>query len=135
MIRRILFPLASFAIILMIVVSVVSAVAAGNTVPPTRLSDTSRAIGVNDLKPPECAAINLVNIVVCPAAGGTCTGTSKSDLILGSANADTITGKGGNDCILGGGGDDSLNGNGGTGDVCIGGPGNDTFTNCETQIQ
>ena len=41
----------------------------------------------------------------------------------------------GNDCIVGGAANDWLQGDSGT-DVCIGGPGTDTFhSSCETQIQ
>ncbi len=46
-----------------------------------------------------------------------------------------MDGLAGDDCILGGGGNDNLRGSQGT-DVCIGGPGVDTFhPTCETQIQ
>ena len=133
MIKRIPLRDAVLSIIILILVSVVMAVAASNTVPGSRLASRSVAINANALKPTECAAPNLTTIVICPASG-TCTGTSKSELILGTANADTIKGKGGADCILGGGGDDDITGGAG-GDVCIGGPGTDTFTSCETIIQ
>ena len=125
-----------FALIGLVLIGVVSAIAATNTVPPSRLTDQSRPITPNDLKPAECAALDLTAILVCPAAGGNCNGTDASDLILGSPNNDNIWGGlPGNDCILGGGGDDFLRGGPGT-DVCIGGPGSDTFDNsCETQIQ
>ena len=133
MIKRIPLRYAILGLLLLILVSLVMAVAASNTVPGSHLSSKSMAINANALKPPECAALNLITIVICPASG-TCTGTSKSELILGTSNADTITGNGGADCILGGGGDDDITGGAG-GDVCIGGPGTDTFHSCETSIQ
>jgi Ca2+-binding RTX toxin-like protein len=133
MIKRIPLRYAILGIILLILASVVMAVAASNTVPGSRLASRSAAIDANALKPTECASLNLTIIVICPASGS-CTGTKNSELILGSANADTITGKGGKDCILGGGGDDDITGGAG-GDVCIGGPGTDTFHTCETIIQ
>jgi len=110
-----------------------TAVAAANTVPVTRLDENAAAMSANAIKPAACSALNLTAIVICPG-GGTCNGTGASELILGTSAAETIRGRGGNDCILGGDGNDSLVGNNG-GDVCIGGPGTDTFTTCETQIQ
>lgn len=111
--------------------SVITAFAATNQVSSSRLAVITRPITANDLKPPECAALNLTNIVV---GSGRIDGTGSNDLILGSAGNDDIRGIGGSDCILGGAGDDKLTGGGGT-DVCIGGPGNDQFVRCETRIQ
>lgn len=126
-----------FALALLVVVilgATVTAFAAANSVPITRVGQQIIAINANALKPTECAALNLNNIVVCPPLGGNCTGSTGSDLIIGSPYADTISGGKGDDCILGGGGDDNISGDQGT-DVCIGGPGNDTFKTCETVIQ
>jgi Ca2+-binding RTX toxin-like protein len=121
-------------VIALLFVSSMLAMAAGNSVPSGRLGEQTSAINANALKPAACAALNLTRIVVCPAAGGSCSGTSASELILGSAFADTISAGGGNDCVVGGGGNDAINGGAGT-DVCLGGPGTDTFRNCETQVQ
>jgi Ca2+-binding RTX toxin-like protein len=105
---------------------------AANGVPPSKASDRSQAVNVNELKPTACNGITLTNRLV---GSGTFTGTGGADLLLGSAGVDDIRGAGGNDCLVGGGGNDTLRGQGGT-DVCIGGPGTDTFLpNCETQIQ
>jgi len=134
MMAKWLYRLALFGLALLILASMLTAFAVSNSVPGTHVGRWTQAINANALKPAACAALNLANIVACPAAGGTCRGTTANDLILGSANADTITGRGGNDCILGGGGNDNITGGNGT-DVCIGGPGNDTFTTCETAIQ
>jgi hemolysin type calcium-binding protein len=133
MTMRTLYRLAAAGFLLLILASVVSAVAASNTVPPSRLADRRSAIDLNSFKPAACSALTLTRIVVCSGTGN-CNGTAGNDLILGSANADTIKGTGGSDCILGGGGDDDISGSGG-GDVCIGGPGTDTFKQCETGNQ
>ncbi len=143
--RVIKFALAAAVGLLM--VSVLTAIAASNTVPVTLLSDTSRAITANNLKPPQCAGITVTNLIV--GTGATVNGTSANDLILGNGSGQTINGRQGDDCIVGGGGNDTLNGNqgndvilGGPGDdainggqgtdVCYGGPGTNTFQNCET---
>jgi Ca2+-binding RTX toxin-like protein len=120
--------------LILIIVGVISALAATNTVPNTRADSVSQAINANALKPTECAAINLTSIILCPGGAGNCDGTGANELILGSPNVDTIRGRGGKDCILGGGGDDDITGSAGA-DVCIGGPGVDTFSKCETVIQ
>ena len=105
------------------------AFAAANSVPATTVGQIQVPIGANDLKPPECAGINLTTVV----AG--VTGTNGSDLVLGTAAGETVKGNGGDDCLVAGGGNDALNGGAGT-DVCIGGPGTDSFNGtCETQIQ
>lgn len=120
------------ALALLILVSLGLALAAANVVPETGVRAlTPIPINANALKPPECAALNLVEIIVW-APG--MVPDRDSSLILGSAGPDSIRGGKGNDCILGGGGDDHLDGDQGT-DVCIGGPGTDTFAQCETRIQ
>ncbi len=120
-----------FGLFILIIASVVTALAATNIVPPTRVTSQTFPITANDLKPSACAGLNLTDII---SGSGTITGTSGNDLILGGPGNDTINGMGGNDCILGGGGNDTIDGGDGT-DVCIGGPGTDTFANCETVIQ
>ena len=110
--------------------TLLTALAATNTVPATNLGRRTSPITANDLKPAACAALNLTAVVT---GSGTFNGGNSSDLILGSAGVDKIRGKQGNDCILAGAGNDSLDGDQGT-DVCIGGPGTDTFAQCETQL-
>jgi Ca2+-binding RTX toxin-like protein len=133
MIRKIPLQLAILGLFVLILAGMISAVAATNTVPQTRLASRSAAITANTLKPAQCAAITLTSLVVCSATG-TCYGTGNADLILDTSAGHTINGSGGNDCILGGGGNDTINGGAGT-DVCIGGSGFDTFSNCEPGIQ
>ncbi len=115
----------------LILFSVVTALTATNTVPPTRIGRTTLPIGLNDLKPSACGGILVTGLVT---GAGVITGTDGNDLILGSPGADTIDGLGGNDCILGGGGDDSITGGEGS-DICLGGPGADTFIACEGESQ
>lgn len=137
---RLLSRLAFFALVVLVLTSVLTAAAAANTVPPSyRTNQDLGARTANQLKPPECT-MALTNIVWCTGTA-LCSGTAANDLILGTAGSDTgingrIVGGNGDDCLLGGAGDDDLRGQGGSNDVCIGGPGNDTFNaNCETQIQ
>lgn len=103
------------------------ALTASNSVPQTYVGSQQLTIDANALKPPQCAALNLTTVVT-----GT-TGTSGNDLVLGPAAGSVIHGGGGVDCIVGGGGNDTLWGNGPrNGDVCIGGPGTNTFKQCQT---
>ena len=134
MMRRTMLKLFSVALILLVLLSIVSAFAANVAVPSTRLTDQRSAITANTLKPTACSGIVLTTIVYCPSGGGICNGTTASELILGSPNIDTIDGKGGSDCIVGGDGNDDLTGSQSK-DICIGGPGTDTFKKCETAIQ
>jgi Ca2+-binding RTX toxin-like protein len=129
--------------------SLISAFAAANTIPTSSLSDTTRAITPDDLKPNQCNGITLTGKLVWTS--GTLTGTGAAELLLGTGGANSINGGGGNDCIVGGGGADTLTGGsgmvvilGGPGndtidggpaggsDTCYGGAGTDTFTSCET---
>jgi Ca2+-binding RTX toxin-like protein len=115
----------------LIIVSIVSAFAAGLSVPSSNIGRQAISISAEDIKPPACAALYLTNVV---SGSGTLTGTSANDLIIGSAGADTIDGLDGDDCILGGNGDDQITGSNGN-DVCLGGPGTDSFTTCESENQ
>ena len=134
MIHRNLRRLFFLMLVVLALVSVVSAFAANIVVPTTRLTNQASAVTANTLKPAQCSAIAVTTILYCPAGGGICNGTNADELIIGSPNIDTIQGKGGNDCIVGGSGNDDITGSQAK-DVCIGGPGNDTFTKCETSIQ
>jgi Ca2+-binding RTX toxin-like protein len=98
-----------FGLSVLIVSGVFWVTAAPNAIPETGIEDSivQNPITPNDLKPSECAALNLTNIVV---GSGTFSGTNNNDLILGSSGADVIEGRGGDDCILGGGQDDDLRG-------------------------
>ena len=139
--------LIGFAVV--VVVSVFTAVAASDTVSCSRAGQDQSSITGNDIKPAECARINITNIVDVGAGES---GTDGNDLILGTAGDDTvIRGGAGDDCILGGGGNDrrgffmfwipGLFGDegddvliGGPGlDSCYGGAGTDTYFGCESE--
>jgi hypothetical protein len=51
--------------VLLLLASIMSAVATTNTVAPSGLGDTSRSITTNDLKPPQCDALHLTNDASC----------------------------------------------------------------------
>ena len=134
MISRNLPRLFFILLVTLVLLSIISAFAANNIVPVTRLTDQAQMITANALKPASCSALTLTRIEVC--GGGVCNGSNASELILGTSGIDTIRGKKGDDCIVGGGGDDEIIGDQDM-DVCIGGPGADTLDSveCETQIQ
>lgn len=111
------------ALSVLILVGTISAFAAANIVPVTRLGEILRANTANDFKPPECASLNLNNIVV---GSGNITGTNQNDLILASPFDDIVNGRNGSECILGGGGNDYIEGRQGS-DIILGGPGDDTL--------
>ncbi len=123
--------LLTVGLIALLLFSSVTAVAATNTIPTTRVDTAVSSVDINDLKPSACAGLFLTNLVT---GAGTLTGSAGNDLILGSSGVDAIDGLGGDDCILGGGGDDQLTGGDGN-DICLGGPGTDTFSTCEGESQ
>jgi Ca2+-binding RTX toxin-like protein len=110
---------------LLLVVGVAST--ATNVIEASRAGQQNRPITANDLKPPECAALDLQEIRVVGRKGG----AGGAGLVLGTSGNDRIIGGGGSDCIVGGAGNDDINAGGGA-DVCIGGAGADTFKNCDT---
>jgi Ca2+-binding RTX toxin-like protein len=123
--------LAVFGSLTLILFSVVTAVAATNTIPVTNLDYRVILVGPNDIKPSACAGIYVSNLIT---GSGVITGTGGNDLILASPGVDMIDGSGGNDCILGGSEDDIITGGFGT-DACIGNAGTDTFLTCENELQ
>lgn len=131
MIKKLTPRLILIVLVMLILISAINTLAAGNIVPPTRLDDQRFSVSPSDLAPAACASLGVTNLVT----GSTFVfGTNANDLILNGNGGDWIFGLGGDDCIVGGGGDDNIFGGGGT-DVCLGGPGNDSFNQCETQIQ
>jgi hypothetical protein len=101
--------LAIFALGLVVLASILTAAAAANTVPSTRLTNQSRAIDANALKPVQCAALNLASIVNCNSSP-VCNGKNINELILGSPSTNKINGHAGQNC-------------------CVGAPGT-TYSNC-----
>ena len=110
--------------------------ASANTVPDTKIDEQISPITAELLKVPDCSALTLTTVVICPSSGGVCDGSDANELILGSPSDDHINAGKGDDCILGGGGDDRIRGNQGA-DVCIGGAGTDDIdqASCETGSQ
>ena len=109
MIKRTIPLMALFLLVVLILISAGSALAATNSVPSSRLDQYLGTITANALKPPQCSALSLTSVVICK--GGNCDGTGASELLLGTTGGERIRGRGGSDCILGGGGDDNLVGN------------------------
>jgi Ca2+-binding RTX toxin-like protein len=134
MMKKALPRLIVVTLIALILSSVMNTVAAGNSVPATRLADRRFSITPSDLAPAACTGMSLTNIVNTTGFLGIMWGTNGNDLILGGNGGDVILALNGDDCILGGGGGDSIYAGDGT-DVCIGGPGNDSFNQCEAQTQ
>ena len=116
---------AAVALALLFAVGVAST--ATNVIEASHAGQQDIPITANDLKPPECAALDLQEIRVAGGQGG----AGHNGLVLGTSGDDRIIGGGGSDCIVGGAGNDDINAGGGT-DICIGGAGVDTFKNCET---
>lgn len=121
MITRLFYRLTWLGLLVLIVVSATLALAATNTVPETGADETILPITANDLKPPECAGLNLVDVRLGGSSGG-----NTNSLILGTAGNDNIRGRGGSDCILGGSGNDTLDGDQ-SNDIILGGAGDDTL--------
>lgn len=112
----------------LLLASIISALAAANTVAPTTIADRRAAITAQDLAPLECAGMGLTQVVLGNVP------SSSNALILGGPGNDTLNGGPGNDCILGGGGNDTLKGSSGN-DICIGGgQAGDVFKNCAIVI-
>lgn len=147
---RMLRPARGLAVMVLSLVALgaISAMAAANAVPATRVGQSDHPVLLQQLVPGECASIagSLTALVV---GSGRFDGGTASELILGSAGADTIRGRQGSDCIVAGSGDDDLQGNQGTDvlvggagddaldggqatDICYGGSGTDTANRCET---
>lgn len=143
--------LLAVAMVAALLVSAAGAYAGANIVPVTGARVSTAAITVNDLKPPECDGLTLIDPPFV-TAGGKLNGGGGSSLLLGSPQADNLRTQNGADCALGGGGSDTLEGQGGNdvllggpgddildggpgNDTCYGGPGVDTFVNCETVVQ
>ncbi len=111
----------------------VSALTASNTVPVTNAADHISTITPNDLKPVECAALNLTAKIT---GSGSINGTAANELITGSAGRDIVDAGDGDDCVLTGDFKDDIDCGLGT-DVALSGTGGDKNVdqNCETFIQ
>ena len=103
--------LAVLGTVLLLAVSLGSALAAANNVSNSRLDKDTLAITANDLKPNACNALSLGNVVT---GSGAFDGTSGNDLILGSSGADPSAAGRETTASWRGAGDDIVQGNQGT---------------------
>jgi Ca2+-binding RTX toxin-like protein len=113
--------------ILLVALAVVTAIqgsAATNIISASAVGSATIPITANQIKPPECAALNLTGII---SGNGSVNATNNSTLILGGPGNDRLRGGNGDDCIVGGAGNDDLTGNNGN-DVLLGGDGLDSLT-------
>ena len=151
-------PLGFLVLLFSIITGIFTGLTATNNIASNADAGVAQqGISLEEKTPPECAGLGLTDILVVTTSNflNPFTGTEANELILGTADTDHIDGGGGNDCILGGGGDDDgfcvfwiicfggLKGGagndvilGGPGeDLCLGQDGDDTFYQCETEVQ
>lgn len=130
-----------YVFLLLLLINVWSAYAAGNTFAPTKIDNVVITTNPNDFKPAECAGLNLVSfdknagnaLILGTAGNDSLNGGNDSDCIVGGDGSDTLRGLLGDDILVGGNGNDALDGGKGT-DVCYGGPGTDTTKKCESEF-
>jgi Ca2+-binding RTX toxin-like protein len=113
-------------LLVMCIAGIISALAAGNTVPASGKLDTTVALTVKHLQPQDCNSLNLTTYVLAP--GGNFNNNGASALVLGVTGFDNIRAGGGSDCAVGGAGGDTLRGGAGS-DICFGNP-TTTFNSC-----
>ena len=87
--------LSFFGLAALVVISVMSAAAAANTVPPSLASVTDHPATFNDFAPPECSHLTLTRVQYGGGGGG-------DDCIVGGSGNGTLQGQGGNDVLIGG---------------------------------
>jgi Ca2+-binding RTX toxin-like protein len=128
------------SLIILLIGSTFSALAAANSVPISYADDITLPIDQSQFFPGICAGIQIQNVIYASESpNGNVQGSDGNDLIFGTNGNDKILGKAGDDCILGGGGDDEIMGmdgndilDGGDGfDIIKGGIGDDTCVNGE----
>ncbi len=113
-------------LLVLTVVGIISALAAGNTVPTSGKLDTTVTLTVKHLQPQDCNSLSLTTYVFAP--GGSFTNNGASALVLGITGYDNIRAGAGNDCVVGGAGGDALRGGSGN-DICFGNT-STTFNSC-----
>jgi len=100
----------------------------GDLCPSTAAGESVNEDGcsANDLKPGDCATVNLTNLIEGTSDAEVLEGSPGNDLVLGNGGADVLNGRGGDDCIVIGA--DAATADGGVGnDIIIGGPEGDTL--------
>ena len=147
---RITFRMLWLGLLFLIVVGAISALAANNTVAPSRASSQSFTVDANSLKPVECAGITVGgfswevkgkdsglyfgtadNDTIDTGNGDDCVlAGDGNDTVYGKSGTDVLLGEGGADRLYGGAGDDWLYGGDGI-DTCYGGNGTNNFSGCE----
>jgi hypothetical protein len=90
---------AGIALLILVLASILTAAAASNTIPPTRLTDQTIPITANAIKPTQCKAFDLSGIFICNKPN--CKAPSSNLLVIGVANTNKIDGGGGNSCCVG----------------------------------
>ena len=97
---RLLSRLAVFALVMLVMVSIITAAAAANTVPTSHLTDQTTAITANNLKPAQCKLLDLTGgIYICTS--NNCSASGPNMLVLGNSNTNHIDGIGGSSCCVG----------------------------------
>ena len=132
MLNRLLGLLTLLGLPLLILISVNNSSAALLTILSTsqNVFATDETYNAEMVKPAECSSITFDNNII--TGNGTFSDTSaKNSLLIGTDEANSITGLDGNDCIVANDGNDTLDGDTDT-DICLGGNGDDEFSNCET---
>jgi hypothetical protein len=97
--------------------SVLTGLTGANTVPPTAAGVSQRVVTPNDLKPAQCAGLNVATLVT---GSGVISGGPGNSLILGSAADDTIYAGPGDTCIDAGAGHN----------ICYTSPGVNVYLSC-----
>jgi hypothetical protein len=106
---------------------------ASSTVAASSVGTSSEAITAATLAPLICRSNGVTATSVRSGTGGTLTGTSASELLIGTRNNNmTINGGGGKDCIVAGtvpsGKRITMSPSNGSGSVCVAGPGPGSYT-------
>lgn len=96
------------------------------SVPESIVTDTTVPLVANDLRPPECASLDLA--VVRSADGGPV--GPENTLVLGGSSASSLVGGDGNDCLVGSAATEHFDGGGGH-NICIAPNPSAILVNCE----
>jgi hypothetical protein len=95
---RLISRLAVFILVMLVVVSIITASAAANTVPTSHLTDQTTAITADTLKPAQCNGLTLTGgIYIC--IKNNCTASGPNMLVLGTSQANKIDGVSGSCCV------------------------------------
>jgi Ca2+-binding RTX toxin-like protein len=132
MLNRLLSLLTLLGLPLLILISVNNSSAALLTVlsASQNISAIDETYNAEALKPAACDSIFLDNNIITGNGAFSDTSGHKS-LLIGTETANSIDGLDSDDCIVANDGNDTLEGDAGT-DVCLGGNGDDEFSDCET---